>query len=181
MKTAFILTAASTAFATIVSRISWHCQQYASHPNRVGNIYETVLRRSTSQGEHVTQLRRSHKKLLPPESGERGFFPLLQALSRCIKIELLAREHRIVFNYYCQRLLPFSTSPDTYPGSSWNGQQTKREIFKQFRPTPISFITVMPAALASSSSACIAGDTYDVVTTCFFALIAAFTTATWYV
>lgn len=52
---------------------------------------------------------------------------------------------------------------------------------KPFRLTPISFMTVMPAALTSSSSACIAGDTYDVVTTCFFALIAAFTTAIWYV
>ena len=44
---------------------------------------------------------------------------------------------------------------------------------------PISFRTVMPASLAAWSNSCMAGEIYDVVTTCFFCAIAALMTAAW--
>lgn len=44
---------------------------------------------------------------------------------------------------------------------------------------PISFMTVIPAFLQSSSSSLIAGETYDVVTTCFLLRMAALMTCAW--
>ena len=44
---------------------------------------------------------------------------------------------------------------------------------------PISFMTVMPAALASASSSIMAGETYDVVTTFFFLRMADLMTVAW--